>query len=61
LDEQELLALRSASMGVVFQEQSLFTGMSVYDNTAYRLYEHDWPEADTELAVSEILSFVKSL
>jgi len=58
LDEQELLALRSASMGVVFQEQSLFTGMSAYDNTAYRLYEHDWPEADTELAVSEILSFV---
>jgi len=58
LDEQELLALRSASMGMVFQEQSLFTGMTVYDNTAYRLDEHDWPEEDTERAVSEILSFV---
>lgn len=58
LDEQELLALRSASMGIVFQEQSLFTGMSVYDNTAYRLDEHGWPEEDTEQAVSEILSFV---
>ena len=58
LDEQELLALRSASMGIVFQEQSLFTGMSVYDNTAYRLDEHGWPEEDTERAVSEILSFV---
>ena len=58
LEEQELLALRSASMGVVFQEQSLFTGMSVYDNTAYRLDEHDWPEDDTERAVTEILSFV---
>ncbi len=58
LDEQELLALRSASMGIVFQEQSLFTGMSVYENTAYRLDEHDWPEEDTERAVSEILSFV---
>src|SRR5437588_2036091 len=58
MDEQELLALRSASMGVVFQEQSLFTGMSVYDNTAYRLDEHDWPEEDTERAVSEILTFV---
>ena len=58
LDEQELLALRSASMGIVFQEQSLFTGMTVYDNTAYRLDEHGWPEADTERAVREILKFV---
>ncbi|MEK6406128.1 MAG: ATP-binding cassette domain-containing protein [Acidobacteriota bacterium] len=58
LDEQELLALRSASMGILFQEQSLFTGMSVYDNTAYRLDEHGWREEDTERAVREILSFV---
>lgn len=58
LDEQELLALRSATMGVVFQEQSLFTGISVYDNTSYRLDEHEWPESDTERAVREILRFV---
>jgi phospholipid/cholesterol/gamma-HCH transport system ATP-binding protein len=58
LDEQELLALRSASMGIVFQEQSLFTGMSVYDNAAYRLDEHGWPDDDTESAVREILAFV---
>jgi len=58
LAEQELLALRSATMGVVFQEQSLFTGMSVYDNTAYRLDEHGWAEAETERAVREILRFV---
>ena len=58
LDEQELLALRSATMGVLFQEQSVFTGMSVYDNTAFRLDEHEWPEADTERAVREILRFV---
>jgi phospholipid/cholesterol/gamma-HCH transport system ATP-binding protein len=58
LNEQELLALRSATMGIVFQEQALFTGMSVYDNTAYRLDEHGWREADTERAVSEILKFV---
>jgi phospholipid/cholesterol/gamma-HCH transport system ATP-binding protein len=58
LRERELLALRSATMGIVFQEQSLFTGMSVYDNTAYRLDEHDWPEAETERAVREILRFV---
>lgn len=58
LDEQELLALRSSSMGILFQEQSLFTGMSVYDNTAYRLDEHGWREEDTERAVREILRFV---
>ena len=58
MDEQELLALRSASMGIVFQEQSLFTGMSVYENTAYRLEEHGWPEKDIEGAVGEILRFV---
>jgi phospholipid/cholesterol/gamma-HCH transport system ATP-binding protein len=58
LDERQLLALRSASMGMVFQEQSLFTGMTVYENTAYRLDEHGWPEEDTERAVREILSFV---
>src|ERR1044071_2227495 len=58
LTEEELLAIRSASMGMVFQEQSLFTGMSVYDNTAYRLDEHGWPDEDTERAVREILEFV---
>jgi phospholipid/cholesterol/gamma-HCH transport system ATP-binding protein len=58
LDEQELLSLRSASIGIVFQEQSLFTGISVYDNTAYRLEEHGWPEQDIESAVREILRFV---
>jgi phospholipid/cholesterol/gamma-HCH transport system ATP-binding protein len=58
LDERELLALRSSSMGIMFQEQSLFTGISVYDNTAYRLDEHGWREEATERAVREILTFV---
>ena len=58
LDERRLLALRSASMGILFQEPSLFTGMSVYDNTAYRLNEHGWSTEDTERAVHEILMFV---
>ena len=58
LDEQELLAVRGEWMGIVFQEPSLFTSMTVYDNTAYRLYERGWPEADTERAVLEILRFV---
>jgi len=45
-------------MGILFQEQSLFTGMSVHENAAFRLEEHGWAEEDTERAVREILSFV---
>lgn len=58
LSETELLALRSASMGLAFQTDTLFTGMTVYDNAAYRLVEHGWSDEDTDGAVREILSFV---
>jgi phospholipid/cholesterol/gamma-HCH transport system ATP-binding protein len=58
LTESELLAVRGSSMGMVFQEPSLFTGMSVYDNAAYRLNEHGCSEEDIQGAVREILTFV---
>lgn len=58
LDEDELLAIRGGSMGMVFQEEALFSGLSVYDNTAYRLAEHGWDENDIERAVREVLRFV---
>jgi phospholipid/cholesterol/gamma-HCH transport system ATP-binding protein len=58
LDEDELLAIRGGQMGMVFQDEALFTGLSVYDNAAYRLSEHGWSEADTERAVREVLRFV---
>jgi len=58
LSESELLALRSSAMGIAFQENALFTGLSVFDNTAYRLVEHNWPESKIETAVREILRFV---
>jgi len=58
LDEPELLKLRGTRMGIVFQEDSLFTGMSVYENVAYRLVEHDVPEAEVARQVSEVLKFV---
>jgi ABC-type transporter Mla maintaining outer membrane lipid asymmetry ATPase subunit MlaF len=45
-------------MGIVFQEDSLFTGLTVYDNVAYRLVEHGVPEDETEKAVREVLAFV---
>lgn len=58
LDESELLAIRGGLMGIVFQEDSLFSGLTVYENAAFRLEEHDWPETKIEEAVSEVLQFV---
>jgi ABC-type transporter Mla maintaining outer membrane lipid asymmetry ATPase subunit MlaF len=58
LDEPDLLAIRSNKMGIVFQEDSLFTGMTVYENAAYRLEEHGWTEDQIDTAVREVLKFV---
>jgi len=58
LDESELLAIRGGLMGIVFQEDSLFSGLTVYENVAYRLEEHGWDQEEIEKAVSEVLQFV---
>lgn len=58
LDETELLELRGNRLGIVFQEDSLFTGLTVYDNVAYRLIEHNVPDEQTDAAVMEVLRFV---
>ena len=58
LDEDHLLELRGSRMGIVFQEDSLFTGMTAYDNVAYRLREHGVHEEETDKAVMEVLRFV---
>ena len=58
LDEEELLAIRGGLMGMVFQEDSLFTGMTVYENAAYRLEEHGWTEEQIDKAVREVLRYV---
>jgi phospholipid/cholesterol/gamma-HCH transport system ATP-binding protein len=58
LDESELLAIRGGFMGMVFQEDSLFTGLSVYENVAYRLEDHNWRKQDIQKAVTEVLDFV---
>lgn len=58
MDESELLAVRGGLMGMVFQEDSLFTGHTVYENAAYRLEEHGWSEDEIERAVAEVLRFV---
>jgi len=58
LDETQLLSMRRETMGMVFQENALFTGQTVYENAAYRLTDRNWPEDETERAVLEILTFV---
>lgn len=58
LDESQLIDIRGRTMGMVFQEDSLFTGLTVYENAAYRLEEHGWSEEQIERAVSEVLQFV---
>src|SRR5678816_4751082 len=58
LDEEQLIDLRGGRMGIVFQEDSLFTGLPVYENVAYRLEEHGWPEEEIERAVTEVLRYV---
>ena len=58
LDESELLAVRGGLMGMVFQEDSLFSGLTVYENAAYRLEEHGWSEEKIAKAVGEVLQFV---
>lgn len=58
LNEPELISLRGGLMGIVFQEDSLFSGLPVYENTAYRLEEHGWSDDEIERAVTEVLRFV---
>jgi phospholipid/cholesterol/gamma-HCH transport system ATP-binding protein len=58
MEEDDLLAVRREAMGMVFQDNSFFSGQTVYENTAYRLDDHDWPEDEIERAVVEVLTFV---
>jgi len=58
LNESELIDIRGGLMGMVFQEDSLFTGLPVYENAAFRLEERGWSEEDIEKAVNEVLRFV---
>ncbi|HEV7373299.1 MAG TPA: ATP-binding cassette domain-containing protein [Pyrinomonadaceae bacterium] len=56
-DETEMQRVREL-VGMVFQEGALFDSLSVYDNVAYRLQEHEVPEEDIEREVRLLLRFV---
>ncbi|MBO0861178.1 MAG: ATP-binding cassette domain-containing protein [Chloracidobacterium sp.] len=58
MEEDDLMALRREVMGMVFQENSFFSGLTVYENTAYRLDDRNWPADEIERAVVEVLTFV---
>jgi phospholipid/cholesterol/gamma-HCH transport system ATP-binding protein len=58
MDEAELLDLRARLMGMVFQEDSLFSSLTVFENAAYRLEERGWSEEKIEKEVAEVLQFV---
>ncbi|HYL98693.1 MAG TPA: ATP-binding cassette domain-containing protein, partial [Blastocatellia bacterium] len=58
LAEVELAHKRSGNIGLVFQEEALFTALTTYENTAYRLREAGWKDSDVDKAVMEILEFV---
>src|SRR5436189_1721608 len=56
-DDQEMMHIRE-KIGMVFQEGALFDSLSVYDNVAYRLHEHNVPEDEVEKEVRRMLRFV---
>jgi phospholipid/cholesterol/gamma-HCH transport system ATP-binding protein len=58
LAEFEQFELRRSSLGVVFQDSSLFTGLSVYENAAYRLTEAGLSEEEVDCGAMEVLRFV---
>src|ERR671924_2085952 len=58
LDEDEMLSFRRR-MGVVFQQAALFDSMSVAENIAYPLREHEQlDEAAIQQRVAELLEIV---
>jgi phospholipid/cholesterol/gamma-HCH transport system ATP-binding protein len=58
LKESELLAIRGGLMGIVFQEDSLFSGLTVFENAAYRLEEQGWTAEEIKKTVADVLQFV---
>lgn len=58
LPEEELLAIRLRTLGMAFQDQASFTGISVFDNVAYRLVEQGLESEEVERLVHQMLRWV---
>jgi phospholipid/cholesterol/gamma-HCH transport system ATP-binding protein len=58
MSEDALMAVR-ADLGMVFQEGALFDSLTVRENVGYKLFEElDWPIADANRRVEEVLGFI---
>ena len=56
--EDDLMHVR-ADLGMVFQEGALFDSLTVRENVGYKLFEElQWPAADANARVEEVLGFV---
>ena len=57
LRERDLVHIRQ-KIGMVFQESALFDSLTVRENVAYRLYEHNVHDDEIDNKVREVLGFV---
>src|SRR5438128_6492726 len=58
MSEDDLMRVRG-DLGMVFQEGALFDSLTVRENVGYKLYEElEWPAAEADARVAEVLGFV---
>lgn len=58
MTEDELMTVRG-DLGMVFQEGALFDSLTVRENVGYKLFDElDWPIADADRRVKEVLGFI---
>jgi phospholipid/cholesterol/gamma-HCH transport system ATP-binding protein len=58
MSEDQMMVVR-ADLGMVFQEGALFDSLTVRQNVGYKLYEElNWPVADANKRVEEVLGFI---
>jgi len=58
MTEDEMMVVR-ADLGMVFQEGALFDSLTVRENVGYKLFEElNWPRADANRRVEEVLGFI---
>jgi phospholipid/cholesterol/gamma-HCH transport system ATP-binding protein len=58
MSEDEMMTVRG-DLGMVFQEGALFDSLTVRENVGYKLFEEmNWPPADANRRVEEVLGFI---
>jgi phospholipid/cholesterol/gamma-HCH transport system ATP-binding protein len=58
MSEDEMMTVRG-DLGMVFQEGALFDSLTVRENVGYKLFEEmNWPRADANRRVEEVLGFI---